>query len=322
MIPVEPPDARETRKRRIGIVGLGSIASRIYLPLLCPHPEIEVAGLFSRSAETVEARGEQYGVTGRFTELAPLLEAGPEVVFVHSPTATHPEIVTECLKAGAHVFVDKPLAYTLAEAERMSSLARDRGLLLAVGFNRRFAPMYREARDWMGEGGGIEFASTFKIRPASQQAPVRETVYDDLIHLLDVISWLGDGTAELLHSKLDADAEGRLVTAVGTLELGQAVAQFGMQRASGGGEESLGLYGGGRHARVSGLERGEFAEGGERFARSPGDWDTVARRRGFVDMVDHVLGSLSDPASCEVEAGRVLPAHRLCEDILQRSGHG
>lgn len=51
--------------------------------------------------------------------------------------------------------------------------------------------------------------------------------------------------------------------------------------------------------------------------RSPGDWDTVARRRGFVDMVEHVLGSLTDPASCEVETGRVLPAHRLCECVLQ-----
>lgn len=129
-------------KPRAGIVGLGSLASKMYLPLLCNHPEVEVAGLVSRSSETVESYGEQYNVPHRSTDVRDLLNLEPEIVFVSSPTETHFEIVMQCLRAGVNVFVDKPLSYELDEAEEMAALAKQRGLLLAVGFNRRFVPLY------------------------------------------------------------------------------------------------------------------------------------------------------------------------------------
>ncbi len=281
-------------KRRAGIVGLGSIASKMYLPLLCNHPGIEVAGLVSRSPATVESYGEQYRVSRRFTDLRGLLELEPEIVFVSSPTDTHFEIVTQCLRAGVNVYVDKPLSYDLAEAEEMAALAEERGLLLAVGFNRRFVPLYREARSWMEGGGGFELAIAHKNRTASQRAPARETVYDDLIHVVDTLVWLG-GSAETLHYAQRLDDAGRLVTATGTLSLGEAMAQFWMQRGSGGNGESLELHGGGRYARITGLERGVLGEKGAEFTREPGGWDSVAHRRGFAGMIDHVLESLAEP---------------------------
>lgn len=304
-------------KHRAGIVGLGSIASKMYLPLLCDHPGIEVAGLVSRSSGTVESYGEQYRVSHRFTELHPLLDLEPEIVFVSSPTETHYEIVMQCLRAGVNVYVDKPLSYDLAEAEEMAALAEERGLLLAVGFNRRFVPLYREARSWMEGGGGFELAVAHKSRTASQRAPARQTVYDDLIHLVDTLVWLG-GSADIMHYAQRLDEAGRLVTATGTLRLGEAAAQFWMQRGSGGNGESLELHGGGRYARITGLEHGTLGEEGTERTREPGGWDSVADRRGFTGMIDHVLESLAEPASCEVSAEAVLPTHRLCEQLLSR----
>jgi virulence factor len=304
-------------KRRAGIVGLGSIASKMYLPLLCNHPGIEVAGLVSRSPATVESYGEQYRVSRRFTDLRGLLDLEPEIVFVSSPTGTHFEIVTQCLRAGVNVYVDKPLSYDLAEAEEMAALAEERGLLLAVGFNRRFVPLYREARSWMEGGGGLELAIANKSRTASQRAPARQTVYDDLIHVVDTLAWLG-GSAETLHYAQRLDDAGRLVTATGTLSLGEAMAQFWMQRGSGGNGESLELHGGGRYARITGLERGVLGEEGKELTREPGGWDSVAHRRGFAGMIDHVLESLAEPGTCEVRAEAVLPTHRLCEGLLSQ----
>jgi virulence factor len=304
-------------KRRAGIVGLGSIASNMYLPLLCNHPGIEVAGLVSRSPATVESYGEQYRVSRRFTDLRGLLDLEPEIVFVSSPTGTHFEIVTQCLRAGVNVYVDKPLSYDLAEAEEMAALAEERGLLLAVGFNRRFVPLYREARSWMEGGGGFELAIAHKSRTASQRAPARQTVYDDLIHMIDTLVWVG-GSAETLHYAQRLDDAGRLVTATGTLSLGEAMAQFWMQRGSGGNGESLELHGGGRYARITGLERGVLGEEGAEYTREPGGWDSVAHRRGFAGMIDHVLESLAEPGACEIRAEAVLPTHRLCEQLLSQ----
>ena len=302
-------------KHRVAIVGLGNIASKVYLPLLCSHPAVEVAGLTSRSSTTVESYGEQYRVPNRFTDLGRLLELKPKIVFVSSPTETHFEIVMECLKAGTNVYVDKPLSYDLAEAEEMTALAEEQGLLLTVGFNRRFAPRYREAREWMAEGGGFEYATTHKNRTAASRAPVRETVYDDLIHLVDTLAWLG-GSAELGYYSHRVDDTSQLTTASGTLLLEQAVAQFWMQRTSGGSGESLELHGGGRSASITGLERGVFVAEGTEYTRQPGSWDSVAYKRGFVGMIDHVLESLADPKACEIGAKVVLPTHQLCEQLL------
>ncbi len=54
---------------------------------------------------------------------------------------------------GVHVCVDKPLADKLSEAEALVELAARRHLTLMVGFNRRFAPLYRELKGRLGEGG-------------------------------------------------------------------------------------------------------------------------------------------------------------------------
>ncbi len=304
-------------KHRAGIVGLGSIASKMYLPLLCNHPEIEVAGLVSRSSGTVESYGERYHVSHRSTDLQELLNLEPEIVFVSSPTETHFEVVMQCLRAGVNVYVDKPLSYELVEAEEMAALAEERGLLLAVGFNRRFVPLYHEARRWMEGGGGFELAIAHKSRTASQRAPARETVYDDLIHVVDTLAWLG-GSAQTMHYAQHLDDTGGLVTATGTLCLGKATAQFWMQRNSGGNGESLELHGGGRYARITGLEHGVLGEEGMERTREPGGWDSVAYRRGFTWMIDHVLESLVEPGACEVRAEAVLPTHRLCEQLLSQ----
>ncbi len=302
-------------KRRVAIVGLGNIASKVYLPLLCNHLRVDVVGLASRKPATVESYGEQYRIPDRFTDLGKLLELKPEIVFVSSPTESHFEIVMECLKAGTNVYVDKPLSYDLAEAEEMTTLAEEQGLLLAVGFNRRFAPLYREARAWMAQGGGFEHATTHKNRTAASRAPVRETIYDDLIHLVDTLVWLG-GSVELGYYTQRVDDTSQLTTASGMLLLEQAVAQFWMQRTSGGSGESLELHGGGRSVIVDGLERGVFVAEGTEYIRQPGSWDSVAYKRGFVGMVDHVLESLADPKTCEIGAKVVLPTHRLCEHLL------
>lgn len=66
---------------------------------------------------------------------------------MHAATVAHPEIVTRLLEAGVPTFVDKPLAYELADSERLVRLAEERNVSLAVGFNRRHAPGYTQCAD-------------------------------------------------------------------------------------------------------------------------------------------------------------------------------
>lgn len=93
-------------KKRVGVIGIGEIAQKAYLPILGQHDQIELVGIMSRSAATVNRVGERYRITGRYTALQPLLDQQLDAVFVHAPTETHEEIVMACLKQGVHVYVD------------------------------------------------------------------------------------------------------------------------------------------------------------------------------------------------------------------------
>ncbi|AFC27633.1 putative oxidoreductase [Paenibacillus mucilaginosus 3016] len=309
-------------RTRIGIIGLGDIARKVYLPLLSTDESVEIAGIASRSEATVERLGDQYRIAGRFGSVSELLErAQPEAVFVHSPTGTHEEIVTACLQAGVHVYVDKPLSYELQASERMAALAEERGLLLGVGFNRRFAPLYTAAKAWLEEAGGFDQAVAVKHRTKLQSLSAKETLYDDLIHMLDLLLWLDGEEAETAAYLERCNAAGQLLHCTGTLSFGRPdgrgrVGQFGMVREAGSDLERLELHGAYRSAEVVNLEQAVWMEAGSSPRhQSFGTWDTILHRRGFAGVVSHFLESLSDPQGCTIRADRVLAVHRLVEKL-------
>ena len=74
-----------------------------------------------------------------------------DAVFVHSSTASHFQVIGELLRYGVHVYVDKPLAETVEQGEQLLALAEKQGKALMVGFNRRFAPLYRQLKQDMNQ---------------------------------------------------------------------------------------------------------------------------------------------------------------------------
>lgn len=313
-------------KKRIGIIGLGDIAQKVYLPLLSANRNVDIIGLSSRKMSTVEAIADQYRIKGRYGTVEALLAEQPEAVFVHSPTETHYDVVMACLQQGVPVYVDKPLSYDYGQSEAMAQLALEHGLLLAVGFNRRFAPLYRQAKQWVEEAGGFELCTVSKHRTKLQQHSAKQTLYDDLIHMLDMLLWLGGDEYEDPHYIEHVDSEGKLIMAAGSLVLsgdgardGVRAGQFSMARRAGADTEKLELHGSKRSVEVVNMESAVFSE----QAALPqsggfGSWDTILHRRGFAGAVDHFLDGLAEPASCTIRADRVLSSHKLVERLCLR----
>lgn len=304
-------------RTRIGMIGLGDIAEKAYLPVLASHPDVEIAGIMSRSSSTVDRFGERYRITSRHTELSGLLALKPDAVFVHSPTETHYDIVMQCLKAGVHVYVDKPLSYEITESEKMAAYAAESGKLLAVGFNRRFAPLYRQAKEWLEEAGGFEFCAADKHRTKLQKHTAKKTLYDDLIHMIDLVVWLCGGEEQVRDYRQLVDAEGRLILAAGSVAVEGKAATFSMARSAGVDLERLELHGSSRSAQVFNLEKAIFASAAAGAHETAfGSWDSVSYRRGFTGVIEHFLSNLNSPDACEIRADRVLPTHRLIERLL------
>jgi virulence factor len=303
-------------KKKIGIIGLGSIARKVYLPILSAHPRAEIVGIMSRKADTVSEFGEQYRLRDRFTELDQLLDKKPVAVFVHSPTETHYEIVLQCLKRDVHVYVDKPFSYSIKESHEMARVAEGRGVLLAAGFNRRFSPLYIQAKELMKQSGGFTTCLAQKHRTKLQNLTAKETLYDDLIHMLDLLVWMNDGKFELAHYRQKVNEQNRLLHATGILKLGHANGIFSMDRNAGQDLEKLELHGNGSSAEVINMESAKFfSQGTGESSKGFGSWDDILYRRGFTGIVNHFLESLDKPSACLVAADKVLGTHELVEQL-------
>jgi len=123
---------------RTAVVGLGGIAAE-HLEKLERLEGVEVAGICDLSSTLVDAVAERWGVGPGFTDFAEMLNATePEVVHVLTPPATHLDLVLAALDAGAHVFVEKPIAPTLGDYRQMRDVARERKLFLVENYNYRF----------------------------------------------------------------------------------------------------------------------------------------------------------------------------------------
>jgi virulence factor len=308
-------------KKRIGLIGLGDIAQKVYLPLLADNEQVDIVGIASRTPATIERIADQYRINGRFHSVDQLLDAKPEAVFVHSPTETHYEVVMACLQRGVAVYVDKPLSYQLAESETMARFAQAQGILLAVGFNRRFAPMYEKARAWVDESGGFDMCTVQKHRTKLQTHSAKHTLYDDLIHMLDLLLWLGRDHCKVGNYFERVDDTGRLLIGAGSLVFSEEAAScrtghFSMARRAGVDLEKLELHGSFRSAEVVNMESVVLSDKDSLPQTAGfGSWDTILRRRGFEGIVNHFLDCLDNPEACSVSADRVLSAHELVERL-------
>lgn len=303
-------------RKRIGLIGLGDIAQKVYLPLLSVNEQVDIVGIMSSTPATVERMKAKYRIPYGTTNLDELLAQGLDAVFVHSPTSTHYDIAMKSIEKGVAVYVDKPLSYDWAQSAQMASYAERKGVLLAAGFNRRFAPLYMEAKHWLQEAGGFDWCSAVKHRIKQQGHSAKETLYDDLIHMLDLLLWLGESPYELRTYNQQVDEAGKLLHASGTLAFGSSLGNYSMVRLAGVDLEKVELHGSGRSVEVTNLESAVFYEkGAAPRVRSFGSWDTVLERRGFAGVVQHFLNSLGNPNACSIRGDLVLESHQLVERL-------
>ncbi|WLW56635.1 Gfo/Idh/MocA family protein [Streptomyces sp. YU58] len=293
---------------KVGCIGLGDIAQKAYLPVLGSRPDVELhlqtrtPATLARVADSLHLPEER-----RHADLDALLAVGLDAAFVHAPTAVHPEIVTRLLEAGVPTYVDKPLAYELADSERLVELAEAREVSLAVGFNRRYAPGYAQCADHPRE-----LILMQKNRIGLPEEP-RSMILDDFIHVVDTLRFLVPGPIDDVTVR--ARTENGLLHHVVLQLAGEGFTALGvMNRLSGSAEEVLEVSGQDTKRQVVNLAE-VIDHKGQPTVRRRGDWVPVARQRGIEQAVLAFLDA--------VRAGKVLSArdalatHELCERVVR-----
>ncbi|MGW7526878.1 Gfo/Idh/MocA family protein [Streptomyces sp. NPDC054783] len=293
---------------KVGCIGLGDIAQKAYLPVLAMQPGVDLH-LQTRTPATLDRVADSLHLPAgcRHTTLDSLLAAGLDAAFVHAPTAVHPEIVSRLLDAGVATYVDKPLAYELADSERLVGLAEERGVSLFVGFNRRYAPGYAQCLEHPRE-----LILMQKNRIGLPEEP-RSMILDDFIHVVDTLRFLVPGPVDDVTVR--ARVEYGLLHHVVLQLAGDGFTALGvMNRLSGSSEEILEVSGQDTKRQVLNLAE-VIDHKGQPTVRRRGDWVPVARQRGIEQAVLAFLDA--------VRAGKVLSArdalatHELCERVVR-----
>lgn len=139
-----------TKPLRVGVVGLGAVAQAVHLPLLAKHPELfTAAAVCDLSRSTCEALGDRFRIDGarRFGSAQELLAAGDlDAVAILTP-GSHGALAADAARAGLAIFCEKPLAYTLAEADELAEL----GPRLMLGYMKLYDPAVERARELLAD---------------------------------------------------------------------------------------------------------------------------------------------------------------------------
>ncbi|HUP19081.1 MAG TPA: Gfo/Idh/MocA family oxidoreductase [Gemmatimonadota bacterium] len=200
---------------RVGVLGCGEIARYAHLRLLGRMPGVALVAAADPDPEA-RRRAEAMGVPVHATAEELLEREDLDAVVICAPTGVHADLARAAARTGRHFFVEKPLATTLEDARSVEAEARRAGVRAAVGFNRRFHPLCRQARDLLARGtiGRVRTVVTASCEPA---APGRTTSWrgsrasgggvllDLASHHLDLLRWFLDDEVVEVSASLSSD---------------------------------------------------------------------------------------------------------------------
>jgi len=136
-----------------GLIGTGRIAEDRILPGIVANKGNRLIGVVSRDPGRADNFARKFGAERAYTSYDELLRNGDvTVVAIHTPNSQHAEQAIAAARAGKHVFCDKPMATSVADAERIVRECEKAGVKLGVNFHNRFMPCFIEARRLIASG--------------------------------------------------------------------------------------------------------------------------------------------------------------------------
>ncbi|KQQ99208.1 oxidoreductase [Arthrobacter sp. Leaf145] len=309
-----------TNRLRVGVIGAGNIATIAQLPTLVQRDDVELAALVSRR-EDPSSLVRRWGFNAAYKTVEEMLAAQElDAVFVLTPRSEHADAVELCLNRDVDVFCEKPLAPATAEAEHLADLADERGRILMVDFNRRYAPVYTAGREAFGDKGAT-FCVAQKNRPGSEY----RATFENAIHMVDLLRWYCGGEPEHVaaHAAGEDPWEEDGIAATIRFSTGNTGVLMAA-RTAGAWNEKLDAYGDGKTVEVRAPETVSTTINGVTTSRELSaeayGWATATDTLGFSAAVHHFLDRVADRAQPLTSGREAVRTQRLLDQILAAAG--
>jgi predicted dehydrogenase len=185
----ESREAQDLRSVRVGVIGVGVMGSN-HARVLAELPAVELVALADPDSAPAESVGEYLGcqVVRSHREL---IDLGVDAVTIAAPTHLHHPIAHDCIAAGCHVLVEKPIASSVEEGQSIVNAARRKGATLMVGHVERFNPAVDAIKEALAGEDILSIAIT-RVGPFPPRMSDVGVVIDLAVHDIDLIRWFTD----------------------------------------------------------------------------------------------------------------------------------
>lgn len=197
----------------VGIIGAGSFGAR-HAAAMADLDDVRLVAAARTDPAALETFAKRYGGRGYtdYTEL--LADPAVDAVVIATPHHLHTAAVEAAARAGKHILLEKPMAPTLAECDRIVAVAAQTGITLMLGHTNQFAPAYRLARQMLdaGELGeivlGVSTMSKYWFEPNRRAWHLDQETGGGMwrtagIHCLDRLTWLVASPVQRVCAQLD-----------------------------------------------------------------------------------------------------------------------
>jgi predicted dehydrogenase len=164
---------------QFGIVGCGLVAQVMHIPYLAENPDVELYAFADPATERATVLADRYNVPNVYDSHEALVaDSGDalDAVVVLTPSHTHADVTTATLDAGIHTLVEKPLATSPEDANRMVETAERSDATAMVAYMKRYDPAYQRAAAAIEDLEQIDLVTAYDVDP--DHGRIVEEVYD------------------------------------------------------------------------------------------------------------------------------------------------
>ena len=140
------------RRARIGVVGTGVISQLMHLPILAERGDVDLAAVTDLDRAKAKAIARRFGIPRVLADDALIAADDIGGIVISAPSFVHEELAAECLRAGKHVLVERPLALSAGGVRRLLDVSGETGRGMVLGMSHRYQPNVRALRSAIAGG--------------------------------------------------------------------------------------------------------------------------------------------------------------------------
>ena len=288
-------------KLRIGVIGVGYVASNNFLPVFPRFDDVELAGIMANHLESAKKAQRLCGAQ----QVVQSLEDAEQISFL--------------LKAGIDVYSEKPMATTLKDADHMAELSEQTGRKLMIGFNRRYAPVCQKAKEVY-----TDILPDVIIGQKNRPATEYHATLENAIHIVDLMRFYGGEVKEVHAISKFTDPDYESFTTAQLLFESGASGMLIADRSSGQWEENIEIHGGNRSVFIKIPDSITITDAEEQHTTEMTPlamgWARSEDKLGFSYAIRHFLDCVKEDRVPLTNAVDAYKTHELLDRILRSAG--